>query len=238
MGEGTKAYYEGFEDYGTLYDTGIWRQYRRVAASMVIAALPDRPGLRVLDLGGGALLSLRELHADPRVSDYVVVDLVVRLPAGLPKVRSVTSDILSFIKGYSGPAFDAVIFFGVLEYLSDTDAAAALRLLPALLAPDGQVLVHEPNARAAAYMTRGDGEQKTVELEALLPGTGLELIERRDYDLPRLRTVLAKLKIKSPALLRAALTFERALGGGVDSLYRLSAARGRDRGSDGPSPTP
>ena len=153
VGEGIKAYYEGFEDYGTLYDTGFWRQYRREAGRLLAAALPARSGLRVLDLGGGALLSLRELHADPRVSEYVVVDLVVKLPPGLPKVATAESDILSYLKTYAGAPFDAVIFFGVLEYLKDADASEVLRRLPAVLARGGRVLVHEPNARAAAYMT-------------------------------------------------------------------------------------
>ncbi len=223
MGAETKEYYEGFQDYGTLYDTGFWRQYRREAAAVLAAALPQRTGLRVLDLGGGAVLSLRELHADPRVSDYVVVDLVVKLPPGLAKVTSVTGDILSYLKAYRGPSFDAVVFFGVLEYLSDADAAEVLRLLPSRMTPDGRVLVHEPNARAAAYMTRGAGEQKTVELEALLPGTGLALIERRDYHVPWVRAAYSKLGLTSPVALRAGLALERSLGGGVDSLYLLKA---------------
>ncbi|MBI4060216.1 MAG: methyltransferase domain-containing protein [Elusimicrobia bacterium] len=221
MGEGTKAYYEGFEDYGVLYDTGFWRQYRREAGRLLAAALPARTGLRVLDLGGGALLSLRELHADPRVSEYVVVDLVVKLPAGLPKVAATQSDILSYLRAYSGPPFDAVIIFGVLEYLKPADAEEVLRLVPGCLSPEGRVLVHEPNARAAAYMTRGQGEQRTVELESLLSGSGLALIERRDYHLPRVRAVCAKLGLRSPALLRMGLALERLLGGGADSLYLL-----------------
>lgn len=221
VGAETKEYYEGFEDYGDLYDTGFWRQYRREAASLLAASLPPRSGLRVLDLGGGALLSLREIHADPRVLDYVVVDLVVKLPAGLPKVSTVISDILSYLEDYSGPAFDAAVFFGVLEYLGDTDAREALRLLAGHLSRDAAVLVHEPNARAAAYMTRGAGEQKTIELESMLPGTGLFLAERRDYHLPLLRAVYSKLGVKSAALLRGGLAIERALGGGMDSLYLL-----------------
>lgn len=223
MGEGTKAYYEGFEDYGTLYDTGFWRQYRREAARLLGGSLPDRPGLRVLDLGGGAVLSLRELHADPRVSDYVVVDLVVRLPAGLPKVSSAQGDAVAYLREHRGPPFDAIVLFGVLEYLKEGEVAELLRLLPRRLTPGGRVLVHDPNARAAAYMTRGAGEQRVIELEALLPGTGLRLVERRDYHLPRLRAVYAKLALRSPGLLRAGLALERRLGGGIDSLYLLSA---------------
>lgn len=238
MGEGTKAYYEGFEDYGALYDTGIWRQYRREAAAILAAAISDKSGLRVLDLGGGALLSLRELHADPRVAEYTVVDLVVKLPAGIPKVKAVQSDAISYLKGYSGPAFDAVVIFGVLEYMSPKDAVEVLRLVSSRLAPGGKALIHEPNERAAAYMTQGQGEQRTVEVDRLLDGTGLELVERRDYDWPRLRSLLTRFRITSPALLRGALALEHAFGGGVDSLSLLRALRDRDRGSGRTSGTP
>ncbi len=229
MGKGTKAYYEGFEDYGNLYDTGFWRQYRREASGWLSARLPSRPGLRVLDLGGGATLSLRELHAEPRVAEYVVVDLVVKLPAGLPKVSSVESDLLTYLRSYRGQAYDAVVIFGVLEYLKDEDAAEALRLLPGLLVDGGAILVHEPNARAAAYMTRGDGEQKTVELRALLDGSGLALVGRRDYHVPWVRAVAKRLGLRSPFALRAGLALERALGSGMDSLYLLRAKSTEER---------
>jgi cyclopropane fatty-acyl-phospholipid synthase-like methyltransferase len=219
--ESVKSFYKKFDNYQDLYNQGFWKEYRKIAADMILADFGNCSSLRVLDLGGGAMASLPTLLADDLVHNYTIVDLVVRISSDLQKVNLIENDILSFLESYDGPRFDAVVIFGVLEYLSTEDAIKVLSKLPAVMSPRGRVLVHEPNARAERHLSKGQGKQHAIELGALLTGTGLRLGARCDYHLIWLRRLLNLSPFRFPALLKAGLTCERYFGGGVDSLYLL-----------------
>lgn len=219
--EQVSSFYKKFVNYQNLYNRGLWKEYRELACDLLVGGLGDREQLRVLDLGGGAMASLPSLLGSSRVTQYTVVDLVVQIPKELEKLTLVENDILSFLASYDGPSFDAVVIFGVLEYLRPGEAKEVMRRLPPILSEGARVLVHEPNSRAGRHLAKGDGRQRTIELDGVLPGTGLLLSKREDYHVIWLRRVFSLLRIHHPKLLRAGLAFERQLGGGVDSLYLL-----------------
>jgi SAM-dependent methyltransferase len=215
---GVAERFEGYEDYGRR---GLWKAYRRRAARRLAARLGPAPW-RVLDLGGGSLLSLPELVSDPRVASWTVVDLVDRLaskPAGVSLVRG---DAAAFVAGWTGEPFHAVVCFGLLMYLPPAGARSLLEGLPRILVPGGVLLSHEPNASAAAHLEAG--------LERPAGGAappGWEELDAETHNHPLLWAAASRLG--SAALWEgtagdALLSLEAAWGGGLDTLRLLRPA--------------
>jgi SAM-dependent methyltransferase len=147
MSDGVAGHFEGFADY-SRYGRGLWRAYRRRAARLLAERLGPPPW-RVLDLGGGSMPSLPDLLADPRLGSWLVVDLVDKLPTKPPKLSLEKADAATFIAGYRGQPFDAVLCFGLLMYLPPETARELLRGLASVTAPGALLLSHEPHADAA-----------------------------------------------------------------------------------------
>ncbi|UPT74553.1 MAG: class I SAM-dependent methyltransferase [Elusimicrobiota bacterium] len=180
----------------------------------------------MLDLGGGSLLSLPDLVADPRVSSWTVVDLVDRLGERPPRVSFVKSDAARFVADWSGEPFDAVVCFGLLMYLPSDAARGLLDALPRVMKPGAALLSHEPNASAAGHLERG--LERTAAEPAEPRGWRVELREAHNH--PLLWAAAARLN--APALWEGAagdllLAAEARLGGGLDDLavLRPDAAR-------------
>lgn len=214
-----------FEDFPGGYarhGEGVWAAYRRLAFERLAPLLPEGR-LRVLDVGGGSLVSLPALLDDPRVDDYVVVDLVDKL-APRPRLRVIRGDALDFCAAYDGPPFQAAVVFGVLMYLPPERASALVRRLAELLAPDAALLVHEPNARSAAHLD--PALERTVDVPELARAAGLEVVSREDFNVPIVRGALARLgrtlgSAAVEAAAPAAVRFEALWGGGLDTLAVL-----------------
>jgi demethylmenaquinone methyltransferase/2-methoxy-6-polyprenyl-1,4-benzoquinol methylase len=114
----------------------------------VRAALPARPGLRVLDVATGTGDLLIELAGDPRVDEVVGVDIAEEMLAvgrgklarrGVENARMVTGDAQA-LEAYAG-GFDVVtIAFGIRN-VPDTDLGLAQ--MRAALKPGGVALILE-----------------------------------------------------------------------------------------------
>jgi hypothetical protein len=220
--ESVKSFYTDFDNYQDIYNRGFWKEYRQIAADMILASSGDGVAeINILDLGGGAMASLPSLLANDSIASYTIVDLVIRVSAELQKMKLIESDIRRFLESYCGPRYDAVVIFGVLEYLNKNDAIEVLRKLPKVMSPRARVVVHEPNTRAERHLEKGKGKQHAIELSTLLQGSGLRMKERRDYHLIWLRRIVNLIPFKVPLFFKLGLAIERYLGGGVDSLYLL-----------------
>ncbi|MGW4895354.1 polyamine aminopropyltransferase [Kitasatospora sp. NPDC004240] len=145
----------------------------RGSEALVHPALAAGPDTRVLLLGGGDGLALREVLRHGDVREVVVVDhdpalpLLARTDPGLaalsahafddPRVRTVTADPLDWLRGgRTGPPFDAVLAdlpapadSGTVKYHSQEFYGLATRLL----APGGRIAVRAGRADEDA----GDG---------------------------------------------------------------------------------
>lgn len=212
------ARFEDFEDYDR-YGRGLWRAYRRRAARLLAAKLGPAPW-RVLDLGGGSLLSLPDLVADPRVASWTVVDLVDRLGERPPKVSFVKDDAVRFVTAWSGPPFDAVVCFGLLMYLPPDAARGLLDALPRVMTPGASLLSHEPNASAATRLETG--LERAAAADAALLGWSRTLVETHNH--PIWWAVAARLgrpRLWEGAAGDALLAAEAAWGGGLDTLAVL-----------------
>lgn len=233
-----QAYFAGQKDaYAAAYSRGFWAAYRRRIYHRIASRLPRAPAgsLRVLDLGGGALLSLPDLLADPRVGRYVVVDVVDHLPPGLPKVESVAKDLQTYLaeRRPGDERFHVVILFGVLMYLGPEHALKTVRRLPDVLESGGLIVSHEPNARAAPYLVSESGLERPVDAALLTEGTGLSVELTEDYDVPLLRGLLNRFDrllggltgrkglVVSDRVARAVVRCETLLGMGVDRFTLL-----------------
>lgn len=214
------ARFEGFEDYGR-YGRGLWRAYRRRAARLLADRLGPPPW-RVLDLGGGSLLSLPELVEDPRVASWTVVDLVDRLGARPPRVSVVVGDAARFIAEHRGEPFDAVVCFGLLMYLKPDASRALLAGLGRVVKPGALLLSHEPRARAAAGLDAGIERPVDVSAEAA-PGGWLPVLAER-HNHPLFWGAAARFGpagLWEGSLGSAVLAAESRLDGGLDALTLL-----------------
>lgn len=231
MRENVEKYFREYRGtYEKVYNSGFWRAYRRLAYRRLTGAAPASGPWSVLDIGGGALLSLPDLLEDARVREYVVVDLISHLPEGLPKVRFVQSDALSFLQGCPPANFDLAVIFGLLMYMEPAEARAVLSKLAGALRPGAAVVVHEAGGAGEAHLVTEGGLERSVDLAKLVEGLPFRLIVDETYDvLPLRRLVMAadRLLVRLlgrgvPArLFLALLGFERALGAGVDRLWVL-----------------
>lgn len=222
--ESLEEYYRSVEGYAGVYGRGLWRAYRRAAYEAVRPRLQalGRP-LRVLDIGGGAMISLPELVADPTVAEYTIVDLVIspELPGG--KVRAVRADATEYLASCSPASFDAVVVFGVLYYWGKDKGGGLLSAIKRVVRADGCVLIHEPNAAAKGLV---EDFAEPFDLEPVAAQAGLTVLERGRSHIPWLRRAVARwerltgrpLGQGSCAVL---LGVERRWGGGVDTLCVL-----------------
>jgi SAM-dependent methyltransferase len=220
---GVAGHFEGFVDYGR-YGRGLWRAYRRRAAAMLASRLGPGPW-RVLDLGGGSLLSLPDLAADPRVASWTVVDLVDRLEDRPPALTVVRQDAVRFVRDYRGEPFQAVVSFGLLMYLRPEDSRALLAALGRACAPGAMLLSHEPNASSGAVLEPSIERPVDVVEEARGHWTPAA---RERHNHPRVWGAAARLP---PAVWEGApgdalLAFEARLSGGLDTLTLLRKAPG------------
>lgn len=216
---GVAARFEGFEDYGR-YGRGLWRAYRRRAARLLADRLGPPPW-RVLDLGGGSLLSLPDLAADPRVASWTVVDLVDRLGERPAKVSFVKDDAARFVAAWDGPPFDAVVCFGLLMYLQPEDSRAALSALARATAPSAILLAHEPGLGAERLLdasTERPVDAASEARESWIP------VHRERHNHPRLWGAAARFGSETlweGAAGDALLALEARLSGGLDELLLL-----------------
>lgn len=230
MDEELLRHYQTVSGYDDLYNKGLWRSYRLIATGLLRDALPPVPA-RILDLGGGAMLSLPALALDEgRVAEWTVVDMVDRLRPCPPRVRVIVSDALEFVRRAPEAAYDAAVVFGLLTYLSPESARAIVQRLSSVLKPGGLLLLHEPNRSSRRLLK--SGLEKPVDMDALLtPDSGFEQLYRRDFNIPLLRAVSSRVDRAARSFGaappsegwfgRRILGLEAALGGGLDTLLLL-----------------
>jgi len=234
MREKVEKYFREYRGtYEKVFNSGFWRAYRRLAYRRLAAQAPSSGPWRVLDVGGGALLSLPDLLEDARVREYVVVDLVSSLPEGVPKVRFVKSDALSFLRSCPAGGFDLAVIFGVLMYMEPAEARAVLEQLALALRPGAAVVVHEADRSGEAHLVTEGGLERSVDLDKLIEGLPFSVAaDERFHVLPVRRVVMAADRALARVLGRglpagmfpALLGLERALGTGVDRLWVLKRA--------------
>lgn len=233
MRENVEKYFREYRGtYEKVYNSGFWRAYRRLAYRRLAAEAPGGGPWRVLDIGGGALVSLPDLLADARVREYTVVDLVSSLPEGLPKVKFVKSDALSFLEGCPPGGFDLAVIFGVLMYMEPAEARSVLEKLASAMRPGGAVAVHEAHNSGEAHLVTEGGLERAVDLEGLIAGLPFRVTAKESvHVLPVRRLVMAADRQLGrlglglpPGLFSALLGVERSLGTGVDRLWVLRRA--------------
>lgn len=212
-------------EYGR-YGTGLWAAYRRAAETLLRSHLPERP-LRVLDLGGGALVSLPGLLEHPRLSEYVVVDLVDHLQPRPARLRVVRADALEYARSAETPPFDAAVIFGMLMYLTEERAAELLSRLRAIVAPGAPLIVHEPNETARPRLDAA--LERPVDVARLARASGWDVLSTGCYNVPAVRAVCARVdRVFGPLgparcapAASCAVALERRLGTGLDTLTLL-----------------
>ncbi len=220
---GVAARFEGFEDYGR-YGRGLWRAYRRRAARLLVERMGPAPW-RVLDLGGGSLLSLPDLVADPRVASWTIVDLVDRLGPRPPRVNVIVGDAGRFVAEHRGEPFDAVVCFGLLMYLKAEASRSLLAALGTVVKPGAVLLSHEPRAAAAAGLDAAIERPVDAAAEAA-PG-GWSPVLREGHNVPAVWGTAARLgpgRAWEGFLGSALLSLETRFEGALDELTLLRRA--------------
>ena len=141
----------GYDRMNRLITGGLDRRWRRALASR----LPDRPGLRVLDLATGTGDQLVACLETGRVSSAVGIDLAERMleigRAKLARHPAAASARLGVGDALAIPepdaSFDAVtISFGIRNV---TDVPHALREMARILKPGGRALILESSVPAS-----------------------------------------------------------------------------------------
>jgi SAM-dependent methyltransferase len=114
----------------------------RLVGHSIFRGVPNRSGLRVLDLGCGFHANyLRALG--PRLSEGVGVDFRVSEACRAdPKLRFLLTSIETALRDLPEDEFDVVLFISVLEHLWDPQEA--LRGCHRVLKKDGALLINVP----------------------------------------------------------------------------------------------
>lgn len=130
-----------YETMARTEDQHWWYAGRRRILAEVIERLNPPTTSRILEIGAGTGGNLAMLSRFGEVS-AVEVDDYARARAsektGIPVQKGHLPDGLPF----TGPSFDLVCLFDVLEHIQDD--VAALRVLRGLIRPDGQILLTVP----------------------------------------------------------------------------------------------
>jgi len=187
-----KAYFEGTTParLRALEREYIWH-YPNV--SFLFRRLGERSSagrrLRVLEIGCGPAVSLRRYFRSAAPTPfYLGVDISSAMLAyaakAFPAGYFVQCDLSRPLPLTDG-AFDFVVSLGVLHHLENL--SAALRSLSSLLAPSGEILLHEPNPHAFAFWDGTSPREKSVSPEDLAraaAGCGLALVSSRRVNSP------------------------------------------------------
>jgi SAM-dependent methyltransferase len=189
-------------DLARCYPVGYWHEptvleqtYRRLAIldHLRFARRALGGGMRVLDIGCGSGLFLRELLAGGRGLKAIGLDNSSQAAAIAWKrhgIRVITADLAR--APFSEASFDLITMFHVLEHLSEP--AAYLTMARRLLAPGGKLVVQTPNLDCWQYRifgARWSGldvprhlyDFRTEDLLRLLDNSGFGIVRVKHFSL-------------------------------------------------------
>ena len=122
--------------------TFVDRLRTRLVCTSVLRRIPDRSGLKVLDVGCGYHATYLK-KIGPRLTEGVGIDFNVSEESkNTPRLRFVLESVQSALSAQPENTFDAVLFISVLEHV--WDPLAALRECHRVLKPGGVLLVNVP----------------------------------------------------------------------------------------------
>ncbi len=146
-------YFDNFKGYDSYYK-GPWKYYRRRPMNIIRKKCSLKQGTKVLDLGCGKMCSLPNLLLEANIDEYHCVDLSTksleelnRSFTGNKKIKVYESDIIDFIETCR-EKYEIILLFGVIMYLSRSDAIRLSSALSKVLSKDGMILIHEPNEKS------------------------------------------------------------------------------------------
>jgi ubiquinone/menaquinone biosynthesis C-methylase UbiE len=119
-----------------------WRHYVRASVRETVARLSLRPGIRVLDLGCGTGLLLREIETTVRSAFAAGLDVSREM---LTVARGVSPSNVAFVRGdvhhlpWSSESFDLVVSSSSFHYWATP--LTALGEIARVLAPDGRLVI-------------------------------------------------------------------------------------------------
>lgn len=166
---------------GLEVSAGNLRAAQEAYTEKLFRLLPDRPGLRILDIGGGAGETARKLLALGHAVEIVVPSafLAGRCRANAPGARVHECTFEAF---ETTARFDVCLFSESFQYIPlDTGLARAL----ALLAPGGEVVIADC-FRTEAYRgrtasgTQPGGGHRLAAFRAELAARGVETLSEED----------------------------------------------------------
>lgn len=134
---------EAYEELHRLEATHWWYQgMRAITRRLLVAALPRRPDLRILDAGCGVGGNLTELARFGQVSgiDYSPLALAYASGAHAGQIARATVEALP----YADAAFDLVTSFDVLYCREVNSDQQALAEFARVLRPGGKLLIRLP----------------------------------------------------------------------------------------------
>jgi SAM-dependent methyltransferase len=153
-----EQYFDTFEKYDEYYQ-GPWRYYRKRYERKIELAFAQQP-LRVLDLGCGRWGSLPGLVNSARILEYQCVDSSQESLKSLASeyatnknIRITNEDVYEYLV-HCQQKYDVILVFGVIMYLADDLVSDFCARLAERLAPNGLLLIHEPNEQASLHLDR------------------------------------------------------------------------------------
>lgn len=149
----TIKYWDDYENY-ELYYKGPWKYQRRRYVNEVRKKYAKKEDIKVLDLGCGRMSSLPALLSDSNIIAYHCVDASkesLKALRGLlgqnAKIQIYELDVIDFVNTCK-ERYDIVILWGLVMYLSRSDAMRLFSGLGSILNNGGMILLDEPNEKA------------------------------------------------------------------------------------------